>query len=88
MIYRVLISEKANKDLDWFRKNDKSGYLKCFDLSIDILNDPRNGLGKPERLKYFAGEFYRRRINHEDRLVEIIEEEKQIEIYSFKGHYN
>lgn len=56
MTYKILILKKANKDLDHFRKNDKRSYLKCFDLVRDTSKHPREGLGKPERLKYFNQE--------------------------------
>jgi Txe/YoeB family toxin of toxin-antitoxin system len=50
--------------------------------------DPRNGIGKPERLKYFDKEVYSRRVNHKDRMIyTIYENESFIDISSFKGHY-
>jgi Uncharacterized protein conserved in bacteria len=59
--------KKAQDDLDWFRRNDKSGYIKCFDLVRELMDYPRVGTGKPERLKYFEKEVYSRRVNHKDR---------------------
>jgi len=52
MIYKINILKNADKDLDWFRKNDKKSYLKCFDLVRELMRNPREGIGKPERLKY------------------------------------
>ena len=50
--------------------------------------DPREGTGKPERLKYFEYEVYSRRINHKDRLIyTIYEGTKEVDISSCKGHY-
>ena len=50
---------------------------------------PREGRGKPERLKYFEKEVYSRRVNHKDRLIYTIYDElKEIDITSFRGHYN
>jgi toxin YoeB len=49
--------------------NKKKDYLKCFDLVRATAIDPRNGIGKPERLKYFEKEVYSRRVNHTDRMV-------------------
>ncbi|MCP5052787.1 MAG: Txe/YoeB family addiction module toxin [bacterium] len=89
MIYKVNILKNADKDLDWFRKNDRKSYLKCFDLVRDIMKHPREGLGKVERLKYFEKEVYSRRVNLEDRMVyTIYEDKKEIDVTSFKGHYN
>jgi toxin YoeB len=53
------------------------------------MEDPRNGTGKPERLKYFEKEVYSRRINQKDRLVyTIYESVKEIDITSARGHYS
>ena len=51
MTYKIRILENAQGDLIWLRKNDKNGYVKCFDLVREIMNHPRNGTGKPERLR-------------------------------------
>jgi len=89
MTYKILILKKANKDLDHFRQNDKRSYMKCFDLVRDTSKHPREGLGKPERLKYFNEEVWSRRVNHSDRMVyTIYEEEKEVDVSSFKGHYS
>lgn len=87
-MYNVTLLKKAQSDLDWFRKNDKSNYLKCFYLVRELMSKPREGKGKPERLKYFEKEVYSRRINHKDRLIYTTYEEfKEIDITSFRGHY-
>ncbi|MBW2641002.1 MAG: type II toxin-antitoxin system YoeB family toxin [Deltaproteobacteria bacterium] len=50
--------------------------------------NPREGTGKPERLKYFEKDVYSRRVNHKDRLIYTIYEIlKEIDITSFRGHY-
>jgi toxin YoeB len=88
MTYRINILKNADKDLDWFRKNDRKGYLKCFDLVRDLMKNPREGIGKPERLKYFDKEVYSRRVNLKDRMIYTIYEDlKEIDVTSFKGHY-
>jgi toxin YoeB len=74
-MYRILILKKAQADLDWLRKNDKASYLKSFDLVRELIENPRHGTGKPERLKYFEKEVYSRRINHKDRLIYTIYKE-------------
>ena len=74
-MYKVALLKKAQSDLDWFRKNDKSSYIKCFDLVRELMSKPREGRGKPERLRYFEKEVYSRRVNHKDRLIYTIYEE-------------
>ena len=88
-MYRINILKKAQSDLDWFRRNDKNSYIKCFDLVRELVAEPRVGTGKPERLKYFEKEVYSRRVNHKDRLIYTIYEEfQEIDITSFRGHYD
>lgn len=88
MTYKINILENANNDLNHLRRNDKNSYIKVFDFIREIMIDPRNGTGKPERLKYFEKEVYSRRVNHKDRVVYTIYEDKKIiDITSARGHY-
>jgi len=87
-MYKINILKKAQSDLNWYRRNDKNSYIKCFDLVREIMVNPREGTGKPERLKFFEKEVYSRRVNHKDRLIyTIYEESKEIDISAFRGHY-
>ena len=89
MIYKIFFLQKAKDDLDWMRKNDKSSYVKCFDLIREIIEQPRTGTGKPERLKYFTKEVWSRRVNLYDRIVyTIYENMMQIEVSSCRTHYD
>jgi len=86
--YKINILDNASDDLDWFRKNDRTSYVKIFDLVRELMEDPGNGTGKPERLKYFEKEVYSRRVNHKDRLINTIYESvREIDISSCRGHY-
>ncbi len=88
MTYKINILKDANEDLDWFRKNDRKNYCKCFDLVREIMEHPRKGTGKPERLKYFDQEVYSRRVNREDRMVYTVYEDiREIDVSSFRRHY-
>ena len=87
-MYKITIVKKAQDDLAWFRRNDKVSYIKCFDLTRELIESPRAGTGKPERLKYFEKEVYSRRVNHKDRMIYTMYETlKEIDITSFRGHY-
>ncbi len=90
MTYKIVFRKEAIAQLEILRKGDKNAYVKCFDLILAIATDPRNGIGKPERLKgYVDAEIYSRRISDKDRIVyEIIESEELIEVASCKGHYD
>ena len=88
MIYKIRILENAQEDLDWLRKNDRTSHVKCFDLVREIMQDPRNGTGKPERLRYFEKEVYSRRVNQKDRMIYTIYESLgEVDISSVRGHY-
>ena len=88
-MYKINILKKAQSDLDWFCRNDKNSYIKCFDLVRELMTNPREGTGKPERLKYFEKEVYSRRVNHKDRLIYTVYEDlKEMDITSFRGHYD
>ena len=88
MTYKINILNNGDKDLDWFRKKDRKNYLKCFDLVRAVMKNPREGIGKPERLKYFHKEVYSRRVNLTDRMIyTIYEDKKEIDVTSFRGHY-
>jgi len=89
MTYKLNILKNAHRDLNWFRKNDRTSYMKSFDLVREVMETPRMGIGKPERLKFVEPEIYSRRINKKDRMVYTIYEEiKEIDISSFRGHYD
>ena len=89
MNWKILILQKAENDLGWFRRHNRSCYVKCFDLIREIMRDPRTGTGKPERLKYFDREVRSRRISHKHRLVYVVySEEESVEIVSCKSHYD
>ena len=89
MTYRLTLRALAYEQLQDLRKGDKNTYIKCFDLILAIITEPREGIGKSERLKgYNDAEVYSRRVNEKDRIVyEIVENESLIEIISCVGHY-
>lgn len=88
MSWKLLILPKAEQELAWFRRHDRKLYLKCFDLVRDAAREPRQGIGKPERLKYFEREVWSRRVSREHRLVYVVyADERQIEVVSCKSHY-
>ncbi len=88
MTWKILILEKAETDLTWFRQKDRRCYVKAFDLIREISKEPGTGTGKPERLKHFDREIWSRRISREHRLVYVVyQEESLVEIVSCKSHY-
>ncbi|WP_276874260.1 Txe/YoeB family addiction module toxin [Dialister micraerophilus] len=77
----------AWKNYLFWQKEDKSILKRINQLIKEILRHPFIGTGKPEPLKGNLKGLWSRRINHEHRLVYIVEETVII-IVDCKGHYN
>lgn len=83
---KVLFHESAFKDyIDW-QTRDKKTLKRINELIKDISRHPFEGLGKPEALKHQLKGYWSRRINLEDRLIYVIDDENII-IISCKSHY-
>ncbi len=83
---KIQFTEEAWKDFEWFLDNDKRIVKRIRTLLKDILRNPEEGIGKPERLKYQLSGCWSRRIDNEHRLVYKIEE-KLIIVVSCRYHY-
>lgn len=89
MTWSINILEQAEEDLEWYRTHDRGRYVKCFDLIRSIAKNPREGIGKPKRLKYFEEkEVWSRRVSQEDRIIyTVYQREQEVDISSSKEHY-
>lgn len=87
----IIFSAKAKKDLEfWSKSGNKIILKKISELLRAIQENPFEGIGKPEPLKYNLSGVWSRRINQEHRLIYEIVDENTIEILniiSLKGHY-
>nr|NJM02463.1 Txe/YoeB family addiction module toxin [Desulfobacula sp.] len=83
---KILFTQEAWKDFEWFQSKDKRLAKRIKQLLHDILCDPENGIGKPERLKFQLSGCWSRRVNKEHRLVYKIENET-ITVISCRYHY-
>lgn len=71
--------------LNW-QNQDKKTLRKINDLIKDIeRNGVEHGIGKPERLRY--RNLWSRRIDQFNRLVYDVDEQGNLLIVAFKGHY-
>ena len=77
----------AWKNYLFWQKEDKSILKRINQLIKEVLRHPFIGTGKPEPLKGNLKGLWSRRINHEHRLVYIVEETTII-IVDCNGHYN
>lgn len=89
MIYSLLISLQAERDIAYLKKTDKRSYIKIEKLLVELIEHPYTGTGKPEVLKYSEGEVIARRITSKHRLLYTVDDEVvTVSIISAKGHYN
>jgi len=88
MTWSVRVLPQAEEDLDWFRRHDLARYVKCFDLVRSVAQDPRSGIGKPERLRHFGDtEVWSRRVSLEDRMVyTVYQGSLQVDVSSCRQH--
>lgn len=76
----------AWNDYLYWQANDKRLLRRINELIRDMVRNPFEGIGKPEKLKGTLSGFLSRRIDSEHRLVYVVDE-KVIYIISCKGHY-
>lgn len=88
--YIVNISEKASKDLSKIHKSgDKKSIKKIEKIFDELQQNPYEGIGKPEALKYQYKGYWSRRVNEKDRLIyEVKEHIVSVFIISALGHYD
>jgi toxin YoeB len=77
----------ADKHLEFWKKSgDKAVLKKIAELTRAILENPYQGIGKPEQLKHEMSDRWSRRITREHRFVYAIKDDI-LYVYSLKGHY-
>lgn len=78
--------QDALEDLFYWVKKDRRKAEKILDLIQEVGQNPFDGKGKPEPLKYALSGCWSCRIDQEHRLVYSIEDQK-IRILSCRFHY-
>ncbi|HID29972.1 MAG TPA: Txe/YoeB family addiction module toxin [Desulfobacterales bacterium] len=81
-----VFQREFREDLDYWVKTDRKTALRILKLIEDVCRDPRQGLGKPEALKYLMAGTWSRRITQEHRLVYLIREQR-IDFLQARYHY-
>ena len=83
----IVFEPAAQEDLKaWVKAGDKTILKKIAKLIEAIVENPYQGIGKPEQLKFNLSGVWSRRINREHRLIYEVLSEKVI-IHSLQGHY-
>jgi toxin YoeB len=87
----IIYTPRAVEDLKyWKRSGNKIIQNKIQKLIDAIQENPYQGIGKPEPLKYNLSGAWSRRINEEHRLIYEVNDKNEIiilTIFSLKGHY-
>ena len=74
------------EDLRFWVETDRKLALRAFDLIEAILQDPFEGIGKPEPLKYLTPGAWSRRLTQEHRIVYLVRDD-QIDFLQARYHY-
>lgn len=77
---------EAALDIKYWKKNDIPKFRRVKQLLDNILENPFQGIGKPEPLRFGLSGIWSRRITQEHRLVYSVSE-KELIIYNCRFHY-
>ena len=80
-------TQEAWSDYLWWQSKDRTTLKRLNRLIEDTLRHPKEGIGKPERLKLDLSGFWSRRITQEHRLVYAVDDGKTVTIISCRYHY-
>ncbi|HEY4196042.1 MAG TPA: Txe/YoeB family addiction module toxin [Mucilaginibacter sp.] len=85
----IIYSEEAQQDIEYWKKSgNKIIQKKIHQLLNAIEENPFEGIGKPEALRYNLAGLWSIRISQEHRLIyQVLQEDGLIKVHSLKGHY-
>ncbi len=89
MKYTIVLRKTAQDDIAAHKRSGNVGLCaKLEELLLELAEHPREGTGKPERLKGDLSGYWSRRINREHRLLYSIDDTVvTVAVISAKGHY-
>jgi toxin YoeB len=64
------------EDIKWWTKTDRKKAIRLLTLIEDILQDPFNGIGKPEPLKFITSDAWSRRLAQEHRIIYMVKKDR------------
>jgi toxin YoeB len=87
--YKIEVKPIAEKHLkEHLKSGDKASIKKIEKIFLELSENPLEGIGNPEQLKYELSGFWSRKINTKDRLIYYVEDMTVIVyVISAKGHY-
>jgi toxin YoeB len=85
----IVLTKRAIKERDFWKKTGNKNIQKRISLLLtDVIQNPYEGIGKPEMLKANLSGYWSRRITEELRLVYRVNEElNRLIIISMRFHY-
>lgn len=83
---KSVFTDKFKEDLQDWKKTSPKTVKRIRKLIEAIINDPFQGIGKPEPLKYQGSDVWSRRINDEHRIIYLISAD-QIAFLQARKHY-
>jgi len=88
--FRVEVTKSANQDIEKHKKSgNKISIKNIAKILIDLSDNPYEGFGNPEPLKYEYSGFWSRKINQKDRLIYRVDDEVvTVFVISAMGHYS
>jgi toxin YoeB len=87
--WKFSFTRLAVKQRAFLKKNDPNTSDRLGRVLLSIVDTPREGLGKPERLRYKDEEIWSRHLDKKNRIVyEINDEKRIIVVISCLGHYD
>lgn len=88
--YIIELAPLAKKELKAHKKSGNKASIKKLEKILkELSTTPFEGTGKPEALKHDLSGYWSRRVNHNDRLIYKVSEQKvTVLILSALGHYD
>jgi toxin YoeB len=74
------------EDLQYWVRTDRRTAKRLLQLVQAVLEDPFDGIGKPEPLKYLGSDVWSRRITQEHRCVYLVKADR-VEFLQGRYHY-
>lgn len=87
MTFEIFWTPTAKKHLEYWYLKDTKKVIKIKSLCQSIENNPKEGIGKPEKLKFQERNIWSRRIDITNRLVYEIKTDNRIFILQCRYHY-
>lgn len=89
MIYDIIFSKEAQKDLAYLKKSEPKSFIKAQSLIKELRINPYAGTGKPKLLTGNLAGRWSRRISQKHRLVYTVNESiVTVSVLAAANHYN